>query len=143
MFEMNYKKYLKMKKRAFIAIIFLSLVNIYSCKKEPGEGGNATVYGRVWVRDYNPTFSALLDSYWAQNEDVFIIYGNEKGVSDRVRTSYNGSYQFKFLRPGKYTIFAYSKDSTLQTLAEIPIIKTITIGNNDNEVEVPQIDILK
>lgn len=131
-----------MKKVIFL-LIAVWAVALISCEKEPGKGGNATLYGRVWVRDYNTTFTALLDAYWAQNEDVFIVYGDEKGVSDRVRTSYNGSFQFKYLRPGKYTIFAYSKDSTLQTLAEIPIIRTVVIGDNDKDVEVPQIDILK
>lgn len=132
-----------MKRFLILIIICLTTTFFSSCEKEPGEGGNTTLYGRVWVRDYNPTFSALLDSYWAQDEDVFIIYGSEKGVSDRARTSYNGAFQFKYLRPGKYTIFAYSKDSTLQTLALIPVIRTVIIGDNDKEVEVPQIDILK
>lgn len=131
-----------MKKVIFLLIVVL-VITLISCEKEPGKGGNTTLYGRVWVRDYNTTFTALLDAYWAQNEDVFIVYGDEKGVSDRVRTSYNGSFQFKYLRPGKYTIFAYSKDSTLQTLADIPIIRTVIIDDNDKDVEVPQIDILK
>jgi len=132
-----------MKKPFKFILIISALVILSSCEKKPGEGGNATIYGRVLVRDYNPTFTALLDTYWGQDEDVFIIYGDEKGVSDRVRTSYNGGFQFKYLRPGKYTIFAYSKDSTLTTIANIPIIRTVVISNDEEDVEVPQIDILK
>jgi hypothetical protein len=93
---------------ALLAIVlFLS-----SCSKEPGEGGNSMVKGRVIERRYiiypsNYTERALTD------EDVFICYGDDDNtVDDRVRTSFDGSFKFGELRKGKYRIFVYSEDTT-------------------------------
>jgi hypothetical protein len=71
--------------------------------------------------------------------DVFIIYGDDKSVSNRVRTSYDGVYEFRYLRKGEYKIFAYSKDSTLMTNSVVPVIKEVTIDDNKSEVEVPDL----
>ena len=71
------------------------------------------------------------------------IYGDDKTFSERIRSNYNGVYEFKYLRPGKYHVYAYSKDSTLQTNALIPIIKDIEITDKNQSVETPEIIIFK
>ena len=126
----------------FIAI-FLLIALMASCKKEPGEGGNSTIYGKVYVKDYNGTFTVLQEEYFGKDIDVYIIYGDDRSYSDRVKTCYNGYYEFKYLRPGKYHIYAYSKDSTLQTNADVPVIKDIEITKKYQDVEAPQIVIFK
>jgi hypothetical protein len=113
-----------------------------ACSKDPGQGGSSSIYGKVWVRDYNTTYTMLMDEYYGQEIDVYIIYGEDKSYSDRTRTSYDGSFEFKYLRKGTYHIYAYSKDSTLQTLALIPVIKDVEITKNRQEVEAQQITIL-
>jgi hypothetical protein len=131
-------------KKLFImlSVMLISVAILYSCKKDAGEGGTSSIYGKVKVRDYDPTFTILQDVYYAQDQKVFIIYGDDKGIDDDVRTSYDGTYEFKYLRPGTYHIFVYSKDSTLQSLADIAIIKTVEITKNHQDVEVPEIVIL-
>jgi hypothetical protein len=89
---------------------------LLSCAKEAGEGGNSTIYGKMIAYDYNAEFTQLKGIYPAADEDVFLIYGDDRSYTQRVRSNYDGIYEFKYLRPGDYTIYAYSKDSTL-TLA--------------------------
>lgn len=127
----------------FLIISFPAVLLLISCEKDPGSGGSSKIYGKVMVKDYNSTFTVLEETYYAQAEDVYIVYGDNMGTDDRVRTSYDGSYEFKYLRKGTYHIFVYSKDSTLQTDALVPVIKDVEITKNNQGVEVPLITIFK
>ncbi|MDD2633871.1 MAG: hypothetical protein PHW82_00040 [Bacteroidales bacterium] len=122
-------------------ILLLSiLITLISCEKKPGEGGNVTIAGSVWVKDYNSTFTEYRGEYAAMEEDVFIVYGDNIGYDDKTKTDYLGNYKFNYLRPGKYTIFVYSKDSTMETVnGEIAIIKNIEINQSKGMCLVPQI----
>ena len=117
------------------------LIMMVSCTKEPGTGGNSSIYGKVQVHDYNSTFTVLQGEYAAQDADVYIVYGDdERSYSDRTRTNPDGVYEFKYLRPGKYTIYVYSKDSTLASPSgTIAVQQTIEITKKKQEVEVPEI----
>ena len=72
-----------------LAVIFIIII-FSACKKEAGEGGNSSIYGKVYARDYNATYTVLQDEYYAQDVDVFIIYGDEQTYSDKVSTNYDG-----------------------------------------------------
>ena len=131
-----------MRKAIILAVLLpFLLIGLQSCKKEAGSGGTSSIWGKVKVKDYNDTFTTLLEEYYAQDIDVFIIYGDDKSYSDHNRTGYDGTYEFKYLRPGNYKIYVYSKDSSLQTNAMIPIIREVTISKGKEEVEVPEITI--
>lgn len=134
-----------MRNRNLITLtgIMAGLLLTAGCEKPEGEGGLATIRGRVLVKDYDKTYTILEDTYYAQDEDVFIIYGDEKSVGDRVRTTYDGWFEFPWLRPGTYQVYAYSKDSTLQTLAKIPVIREVEITDRKQIVEVEEIVIFK
>jgi hypothetical protein len=119
------------------------LVVLSSCTKSEGIGGKASIRGRVLVKEYNNTFTILKDTYFGQDEDVFIIYGDEKVVADRVRTTYDGWFEFRWLRPGNYQVYCYSKDSTLQTLAKIPVIREVVIDGKKDQIEVEEMIIFK
>lgn len=122
-----------------ITIVFAITILTFSCSKEPGEGGNSTLYGSVWVKDYNSTFTVLNNEYDGADEDVYIIYGDDQSYAEKVSTNYEGVFEIKYLRPGKYTLYVYSKDSTLQSPSgKIPIIKEVEITEKNQEVEVPE-----
>jgi hypothetical protein len=127
----------------FILSLFLISISFTSCKKDAGTGGSSSITGKVMVHDYNSTFTILEDEYYGQEVDVYIIYGDDKTYSDRIKTNYDGTFEFKYLQKGIYHVYAYSADSTLQTNAFIPIIKDIEITKNKQEVEVPAITIAK
>ena len=47
--------------------------------------------------------------YPAPDQDVYLIYGSENTFyDDDVKTSYDGSFEFRYLQKGDYQIFAYS-----------------------------------
>ena len=125
-------------------LVFLMCIAAVSCSKDAGEGGNSTIYGKVIAYNYNAEFTHLKGVYPAPDEDVFIIYGSDRSFSQRIRTNYNGVYEFKYLRPGDYTIYVYSKDSTLTLPQEIyPVIREVTIDKNKQSVEVPDMKIFR
>ncbi len=133
-----------MKRYFNIILVLILFVGFTSCEKSPGEGGNATIVGSVWVEDYNSTFTDLLGEYAAMQQDVFIVYGDNVGFDDKVETDYLGNYRFNYLRPGKYTIFVYSKDSSMTTIdGEIAVLKEADITKSDQVLTVPQILIFK
>ena len=132
-----------MRKVILSLTIIIVTIGFISCEKQAGEGGNSSIYGKIYVKDYNGTFTILQDEYYGPDIEVYIIYGDDRSYSNRERTCYNGTYEFKYLRPGKYRIYAYSKDSTLQTTAEIPVIRDIEITKKKQEVEVPDLIIFK
>jgi hypothetical protein len=125
-----------------ISVMILLTVIAVSCKKGPGEGGNSSINGKVWVRDFNSNFTIFNGQYAGADEDVYIIYGDEKGSSDRVRTNYEGVYEFKYLRPGKYKVYVYSKDSTMVSPSgNVTMLKEVEITDKKQDVEVPTITI--
>lgn len=132
------------KTKIYISILFLTAIVFTSCSTDEGPGGSSEIYGRVWVRDYNSNFTILNGQFWAEEEDVYLMYGSDTIYSDDFKTNYDGTYLFQYLQEGDYTIFVYSKDSTFQSESgRIPIKQTVYIGDKDESIEVPTITILK
>lgn len=98
-------------------LIIISVVFANSCKKAPGEGGFASISGRVYVKNYDPTFTIVQSEYYLPGENVYIIYGEGTEVGNSVKTSYDGSFVFNYLQKGKYKIFVVSEDTTKPSLS--------------------------
>jgi len=75
----------------------------------------------------------LVGQYYAQEEHVYIIYGDASYFGDDIKTSYDGTYQFDYLQKGSYTIFAYSKCDTCDAGQE-PVMMTANISKNHSTV---------
>jgi len=134
-------------KRIHHFILFITaivcLIGI-SCEKEEGTGGTSSITGKVFVRQYNSSFTILSDQYYAPDENVFIIYGDDIVYGDKTSTNYDGTYRFDYLREGKYTIFAYSEDSAgYPSQREIPVMKQVEISGKNKEILLDDIVILK
>lgn len=128
---------------SFLLVLLVSALS-YSCSKEAGEGGNSSIYGKIIAHNYNAEFTTLKGIYPAADEDVFIIYGNDRSYSERVSTSYDGVFEFKYLRPGDYTVFVYSKDSTLTLPSGMYVVKQqVTISENKQAVAAKEMKIFK
>lgn len=130
------------------SICFLLLFS--TCKKEAGQGGTSSIKGKVHAKYYDKDFYSLASTSYAPDIDVFIIYGDESVFGERQRTTYDGTYEFKYLRKGKYKIYAYSRDSTglyknqvNKYSPEVAIIKNVDIKKSKQTIEVPDIHILK
>lgn len=125
-------------------LIIVNSMTLLSCKKDAGPGGTSTITGKVWVQNYNPDFTFITSEYWAEEEDVYIMYGSDSIYSDRFKTHYDGSYRFQYLREGEYTIYAYSKDNAQPPLSESynkPISVKVTISDGGQVVSAPVITI--
>ena len=104
--------------------------------------GTSTIKGKVMVYDYDASFQACQDTYPAFKEDVYIIYGDDRSTyDDKMETSYDGSFEFKYLRKGKYKIFAYTKDTTgasngtyNDSRPRLPSMVEVEITSNRSEV---------
>lgn len=121
-------------------ILFITLATVlFACKKAPGEGGKATINGSIWVEDWNGAFTIKNGEYAGYDRDVYIIYGDAGGYSDRTRTNYNGEFEFRYLRKGKYKIYVYSKDNTLTSQSgDTSFVKELEIIENKQELTTEQ-----
>lgn len=129
-------------KKIWCAILLLPIFLI-ACTKEPGEGGTATIVGKIYALDFNAEMTTFRTEYYAPDEDVYIIYGDDTIFNDRTRTNFDGAYRFKYLRPGSYTIFAYSKNGETRLPPLYAVKKTVTILPDQELVTVEDIEIIK
>jgi len=125
---------------AFLALTF------FSCKKEAGDGGLASIKGHV-SKDLrlvltNPaSYQYTVD---AADYDVYILYGDNISPDDRVWTNYEGDFEFSNLRKGSYTVYVYSKDTTGVTGVDpdkMVIKKTVEITERDQVLEMEDITV--
>lgn len=122
-----------------VSLSLALLALLPGCEKEPGTGGKSTLYGKLLVKDYNATFTVLNEVYYGPGFWVYIVYGDGRDYSDRVQTGPDGTWEFRYLRPGNYTVYALSKDSTLSTNALIPVLREVDIPSGRQEIEVPDL----
>ncbi|MBR4913440.1 MAG: hypothetical protein IKZ54_11455 [Bacteroidales bacterium] len=80
-----------------------------SCNRGEGPGGTGSIEGTVYmVLHPDDNYNLETDTVLAAKEDVFLVYGTQQFYGDDEETDHTGFYQFKYLRPGTYTVYAYS-----------------------------------
>jgi hypothetical protein len=123
-----------MKKIVLVLIAFASFA-VSSCKKPAGEGGNSSIKGNIWVEEWDATFTVHLSANdrVGMNEDVYIIYGDDVSYGDKISCSYDGTFEFKYLRKGTYTVYVYSKDPGPSGTKAI--VKTVEITDKKQTVD--------
>ena len=115
-------KYLK-----FFLMAILPFFALTACNKGEGEGGTGTVQGYVkLVQHPDDDLELNTDTISAAKTDVFIVYGDDSFYGDDVETGPDGMYRFEYLRPGNYTLFAYS---TLPTGEKVPVRQNVNLQN--------------
>lgn len=124
-----------MKKTLFFLTLAIAFV---SCEKDPGTGGAGTISGNISkeVRVVLTNPATELYTVPAADVDVYIVYGDHVSPDDKVVTDYNGNFEFRNLRKGKYTVYAYSMDTTGQNPPTIDPTKMVVLQEvelTDNE----------
>lgn len=110
--------------KSFLILAVMALL-LSACNKGPGEGGTGTVQGFVkLVHHPDDDYTLTPDTMVAAKTDVFIIYGDEAYFGDDAETNANGMYRFEYLRPGNYTVFAYS---TLPSGEKVAVSETVEL----------------
>jgi hypothetical protein len=140
-----------MNSRLYIVALVLGLMTFSSsCKKDPGEGGTSTIKGKLLVKHISGA-PPVDSTYYGNNTKAYIIYGTANtAYDDDYDTSFDGTYQFKYLQNGTYKIFAYSIDTTgysqgflYANRPKVPVFATVEITDKNQTVEVPDIVIFK
>ena len=149
-FAAKYSRIMVLRKMKGLALILLSGVLITGCEKEEGEGGTSTIRGKVVLYDFDGSFSQVQVTFPAVDARIYIIYGADGTTfDDDKRTSYDGSYEFKYLQKGKYKLFSYSKDSTgawnsshSSANPDVPVFTEVEITENGSTVDAPDIIVI-
>jgi hypothetical protein len=123
--------------------LFLTLgITISSCSKYEGEGGSSTIKGVVREQRFN-SLGNLISEYPIADQDVYIIYGNESNFyDDDIKTSFDGSFEFRYLKKGNYKIFVYEDCNTCPSGVKEVLIP-VEITENNQIVDLDTIDIKK
>lgn len=123
----------------YVRIIIAFLVMCFalsSCNNKEGEGGTGTIRGYVkLIHHPDDDYQLNVDTLNAAKTDVFIVYGNDEFYGDDIETDPDGLYQFEYLTPGDYTVFAYS---TLATGEKVAVAQTVKLERGQ-VAEVPTI----
>ena len=106
-----------------------ALLLLPACNKGPGLGGTGTLQGFVkLVHHPDNDYTLTPDTLVAAKTDVFIVYGDEAYFGDDAETGADGMYQFEYLLPGQYTVYAYS---TLPSGEKVPVSQTLSLQRGE------------
>ena len=115
-----------------LCAIFFSVIFFSSCKKEPGDGGLATIKGKVFSYKLDQQYA--VDSNYRSDERVYLSYGDHTWIDDDTRTSYTGEYIFQWLQPGDYKVWVLSDCNVCPPERQMDIID-VTINKRKETIE--------
>lgn len=118
---------IKMKKLQLILVAGILSMLIASCKKPAGEGGNSSIKGKIWVEDWDKNFVGINYQYNGVDEDVYIVYGDDLSYGDKLKAGSDGVFEFKYLRPGKYKVYAYSDEKQTNSTSPPSVAKIVEV----------------
>lgn len=122
------------------AIVFLNS----SCKKVEGPGGSSTIKGKLHAVVHDGAGN-LINEYDLHDYDVYLIYGSDAEntfYDDDVKTSYDGSFEFRYLETGNYRLFMYEKCVTCPSGKDVVMVD-VEITDKKSTVDVGTINIEK
>jgi len=126
----------------FFLGLSLLVIALSSCSKYEGQGGSATIKGVIKEQKYN-TLGNIIAEYPIADQNVYIIYGNNNSFyDDDIKTSYDGSFEFRYLKKGSYRIFVYEDCATCPS-GKKEIIVPVEITKNNEIVTLDTINIKK
>ena len=125
----------------YISSLALILILFTCCSKSAGVGGNSSIKGKVIVNNIN-ILGDTLNIYDAQDHEVFIIYGTTNNThDDKIETSFDGSFEFKYLNVGEYTLYTYSDCLDCPKGKDSVISFNISIDQRKDLIEIEDINI--
>lgn len=118
---------------ALIITLFFSV--LFSCKKGPGEGGRASITGKVYTVNYNSNMTVPVDSGYLGGQKVNIIYGDETAIGKSEDTNHEGVYEFSYLRKGRYKVYVFTKIA--QNMLDSALVMEGEITERKQVLELP------
>lgn len=126
----------------FLSALIFS-VSLISCEKVEGPNGSSTIKGKVIIQKYDASGQNVINEYEAQDEDVYLIYGDtDTFYDDDTKTSYDGSFEFNYLQNGTYQVFLY-QDCLSCASGEEAVIKVVEITEKKSTQDIGTIYLRK
>lgn len=122
-------------KKQFLIICTLVLVLLTSCSKDEGYGGLATIKGKVYGKNFNSNGALVAEGY-VSDFKVYISKHDDPNYFDKVDSSYDGSFQFKFLHTGTYDVWVYGDCDSCSGWDQVYTLETVEITSKKQTVEV-------
>jgi hypothetical protein len=134
-----------MKRNSRTAWALLVGMSLSACEQVPGEGGRASIVGHVQEEARTVlTQPSAAPPYPAADHNVFLIYGNNVGPDDNVETNHEGDFVFPWLRPGEYTVYVYSEDTSgTVPPRDMAVLRTVTVENQTETVVLDTLTVYK
>lgn len=130
--------------KKLILLPALALLFFVSCKKQAGKGGDASISGTIAVKHYNSTFTEFISEYPGTDTYVYLIYDDDITYGQRIKTNYEGQFEFKYLYKGDYTVYLYSLDSTLTAPnGTVSVVRTLSIEERKGHIDLGTIQIFQ
>lgn len=129
--------------KSWWSLSLIAIILVFSsCTKKEGEGGTASITGSVRMKLVSDDFQTIHSEFPAHGQDVYIIYGDNDYYSDKTETLYDGTYQFGYLRKGKYRIYSYSDDvSGASESGEVAIMRDVEITKNGEVISAAEMEV--
>ena len=96
------------------------------------DDGSSSVKGRLMVQKYVGIFK-IGDPYVSQEQEVYIVYGNEEVYFDRMDTGFDGKFEFKNLIKGEYKLYALSECGTCDDVYDTISVNVNVLNNFSTE----------
>ena len=129
-----------MKKKYLVVAVLLIAIGFYSCSKDEGYGGLAKISGKVYGYDVTSSGNIRAEGYMGEVK-VYISEHNNPNYFDNVNSSYDGSFEFKYLNKGSYDLWAFSDCDTCVWKQKYEI-KAVTISTKKQAVTVEDFKII-
>lgn len=116
--------------------------NLITYKGVDIDEGTSTIRGYVELSNYKSDLSLEPNVGPAQEQEVYLVYENHITDDIRVRTSFNGYYEFKNVLKGSYIIYAYT-DDVFDVVPNDMVYKKVVVTEDKQLVEVATLKIDK
>jgi hypothetical protein len=129
-----------MKNKYLVVAVLLIAIGFYSCSKDEGYGGLGKISGKVYGYDVTSSGNIRAEGYMGEVK-IYISEHNNPNYFDDINTSYDGSFQFRFLNKGSYDLWVYSDCDTCVWKQKYEI-KAVDISSKKQAVTVEDFKII-
>jgi hypothetical protein len=100
--------------------------------------GHALLHGKVYQVNWSKNYDSIIDTTFAYEAPVYLVYEDDATYSERKRVLDNGTVTFPNLIMGRYRVIVYSEDRS-DNGALIPKAVTMTIDEPYQQVDFGEI----